>query len=123
MNTFYCQIAVAPATGGRFEEVEALVDSGASYTLLPRPILEGLGIVAEEKEVFTLADGRTVEYPIAQVRVRLQGRTRFTICVFGEEGAEPLLGAVTLEEFGLAVDPVNKRLVPARRFLLAVTRS
>ncbi|MDP2935372.1 MAG: Retroviral aspartyl protease, partial [Dehalococcoidia bacterium] len=67
------------------------------------------------------ADGREASYPIAQVRVRLDGRERFTICVFGEEGTEPLLGAVTLEEFGLAVDPLNKRLIPVRGYLLRGT--
>jgi len=31
--------------------------------------------------------------------------------VFGEQGSEPILGVVTLEEFRLAVDPVNHRLI------------
>jgi hypothetical protein len=29
-----------------------------------------------------------------------------------------LLGAVTLEEFGLGVDPVGKRLIPVKSYLL-----
>jgi len=32
--------------------------------------------------------------------------------VFGEDGGPLLLGAVTLEEFGLGVDPVARKLVP-----------
>ena len=31
--------------------------------------------------------------------------------VFGEQGSEPILGVVTLEEFRLAVDPVNHQLI------------
>ena len=31
--------------------------------------------------------------------------------VFGEAGSEPMLGVVTLEEFLLAVDPVQRRLI------------
>ena len=33
------------------------------------------------------------------------------------EGSEPLLGAVTLEEMGLGVDPLNQRLVPVTLLL------
>ncbi len=49
---------------------------------------------------------------MAETRVRLNGQTRTTLVVFGEEATLPLLGAYTLEGFGLAADPVNRRLVP-----------
>jgi clan AA aspartic protease len=98
--------------------VEALVDTGATYTLVQRPVLERLGISRLERQPFVLADGRRVEYDIAQVRVRINARERFTVCIFGDEGSAPLLGSVTLEEFGLGVDPVNKRLVPVAGFLV-----
>lgn len=120
MGTFRQRIGVASASGEAFEELEALVDTGATYTWVPRPVLERLGVAPEESFAFVLADGRTAEYPIAQVRVSLDGRTRVTVCVFGDEGTEPLLGAVTLEQFGLAVDPLNRRLIPVRGYLLGI---
>ncbi len=112
MGTFCFKMEVAPAQGGAFEEVEALVDTGATYTWMPHSLLDRLGILPEEQHPFALANGRTAEYPVAQVRVRLDGRTRYTVCIFGDEGTQPLLEAVTLKEFGLGVDPVNQRLVP-----------
>jgi hypothetical protein len=36
------------------------------------------------------------------------------------KGGEPLLGAFTLEGFGLGVDPVNRRLIPVPGLLKAV---
>ena len=39
--------------------------------------------------------------------------------MFWEEGAQPLLGAVTLEIFSLGIDPVNERLIPMDAFMLA----
>ncbi len=48
--------------------------------------------------------------PIAYTR----GQTLPTLVVFGDEGSIPLLGAYTLEGFGLAADPINRRLVPVR---------
>lgn len=38
--------------------------------------------------------------------------------VFQEEGAQPLLGAVTLEIFGLGIDRVNGRLIPVDALML-----
>ena len=40
-----------------------------------------------------------------------------TLVVFGEEGMDPIFGAVTLEEFLLAVDPVHQRLTPVNALL------
>jgi clan AA aspartic protease len=102
----------------RFEQIEALVDTGATYTVVPRDVLERLGIMPQFRRRFRLADGRVVELDMAVVAIRLEGQTLPTICVFGEEGMDALLGAVTLEEFGLGVDPVNQRLVPIELLLV-----
>lgn len=93
--------------------LEALVDTGATYTSIPRPILERLGVRPIGKEPFALADGRVVEYEIgALTTVRIDGKERPTICIFGEPNSESLLGVFTLEGCLLGVDPVNKRLIP-----------
>ena len=65
-----------------------------------------------------MADGRIITREIAEVYVRLNGQVRSTICVVGEEGMPTLLGAYTLEGFGLTADPVNKRLVETTLYLL-----
>ena len=49
---------------------------------------------------------------LLRIRIQIDGRTQPTIAVFGHPGSEPLLGVFTLEGFGLAADPVNRRLVP-----------
>lgn len=67
------------------------MDTKATYTMAHRSILERLGLEPEERWPFQLADGRSVEYEVAQTQIRLDGRIRFTIVVFGEEGSEPLL--------------------------------
>jgi len=50
--------------------------------------------------------------------VKVEGEMTYTICVFGEAGADALLGAFTLEGLGLGVDPVNQRLVPVELLLI-----
>lgn len=120
MGTFRVTVHLAGATGERFQLLEALVDTGASYTWIPRDTLEGLEVRPDESRVFVLADGREVRYPVAWVRVRLGERTQPTLVVCGDSGTEPLLGAFTLEGFGLGVDPVNRRLIPVPALLKAV---
>jgi clan AA aspartic protease len=118
MGTFRQRIEVSASDAGPFAALDALVDTGATYTLLPRAVLGPLGIQARERDRFILADGRTVERDIAIVVIRLDGRVRPTVCVIDDAAPSALLGAVTLEEFGLAVDPVNRRLIPAPKYLM-----
>lgn len=118
MSTFFHTLEVAASPAGPFEPVEALVDTGATYTWLPASLLSRLGLQPAFRRRFTLADGRSIERDVGQAAVRIDGQALFTVCIFGDEGSTPLLGAVTLEEFGLAVDPVNKRLIPVPGFLV-----
>jgi aspartyl protease family protein len=118
-GVFRVRVEIAGLGHDRFQPLVALVDTGATYSFVPRNVLDRLGVAPEEEWPFVLADGREVHYDVAAVRVRLQGRTRHTLAVFGDEGSEPLLGAYTLEGFGLAADPVNRRLVPVPGLLKA----
>lgn len=56
---------------------------------------------------------------MAIVALALKAEVLPTLAVFGDEGNESLLGAVSLEEFGLGIDPVNKTLVPVTLLLVA----
>ncbi len=122
VGTFRVSFEIGDPEGRRWETVEALVDTGASYTLVPRPLLERLGVAARFRQPFILADGRQADCDMAETLVRLNGQTRTTLIIFGEEPAVPLLGAYTLEGFGLAPDPVNRRLIRVPGLLVPVMR-
>jgi predicted aspartyl protease len=111
MSTFTVIMQVGDPAGANYQPVEALVDTGASYTTLPASLLRSLDVKADSQRLFTLATGATGTRDISQTWIRLEGQTRMTIVVFGDEGARALLGAVTLEECGLGVDPVAKKLI------------
>ena len=115
---FRVPVQVGGAAGGPFQLIEALVDTGATYSWIPRDILEALGVAPEEQWPFVLADGREVQYPVAWVRVRLWEKEHPTVVVFGTPGSQAILGVVTLEEFRLAVDPVNRRLISVPGLLM-----
>ncbi len=120
MGHFRVAVEVGNRAGERFQPIEALVDTGATYTWIPRDVLGGLGAVPEEEWPFVLADGREVRYPVAWVQIRIGERAQPTIVVFGEPGSEPILGVFALEGFRLAADPVNRRLISVPGLLKAV---
>ena len=122
MGTFSNPVEVGGMDGQSFEALEALVDTGSSYTVIPASLLQGLGITPNGCIEFELADGRIIERDIGEARIRVDGRSATTLVVFGDEGVSSLLGAYTLEGVRLAVDPVNKRLIPTRALLMRTSK-
>jgi len=112
MGTFSITIAIGTADRRTFREVEALVDTGATFTWLPEDLLHELGHRPITKRRFQMADGRILERDLGEVAIRIDGEERTTTCVFGDAASKPLLGAVTLEQYLLAPDPARQKLVP-----------
>ena len=117
MGTFTVPVQVGDSNGRAFVDIQVLVDTGSTYTSVPASILSGLGVEVIERRPFELADESIVEYGIGQATIRLDGRERTVVVVFMPEGTSPLLGATTLEMFGLGVDPVGMRLAPVPMLL------
>lgn len=118
MSTFSVEIEVGDPNGTRWEKISLPVDTGSAYTVIPRPILERLGVQPLRRARFRLAGGRTFDQEIGQTWIRLDGTSAIRIVAFGEEGDEPLLGADALQGLLLAVDPVSERLVPVEALRL-----
>jgi large subunit ribosomal protein L1 len=113
------EIGIGNANRTRFVEIRATADTGATFTMLPRRILQELGVQPTRSALFQLADGRSEMKEMAEVSVRLNGTVLTTPCLLGEEGQPALIGVVTLEQFLLGVDTVNGRLIPIPGLLLA----
>lgn len=100
------------------EEVacEALVDTGAAELALPAERIERLRLEPlGEVRVFT-ADGSGHDYRVFGIaEVEVQGRICQVRVIELPHGAEPLLGAVPLEEMDWHVAPLDRRLVPNPR--------
>ena len=112
MGTFSVKIEVGPLDGARYAEIEALVDTGATATMIPASTLRGLGITPAMSQTFEYADGSRVELDMGEARIRVEGRETATWVIFGAEDGGALLGAYTLEGTFLAVDSFNERLIP-----------
>ena len=114
MGTFSVPIEVVAADGSRAVTVDAMVDTGSTYTCLPDALLRDLGVIPCDSIPTELSDGSIVKDNIGETRVRVEGVEATTIVVFAGEGAPTLLGAYTLEGALLAVDPVEQKLYPTR---------
>ena len=93
-------------------DIDLLVDTGATYMRLPAEVVTALALPILEERPAELASGERVRYGVGEVRVRLEDREFPNIFVAGPAGCPALLGAITLEAFGLAADPVHQRLLP-----------
>ena len=121
MTTFQVSIEIGDLAGQQFETVQAIVDTGSTFTAAPRELLERLGVRPARRHRFRIASGAVIENDVGDARVRLEGLEGTTPVIFNEPGQPVLLGAVTLESLLLGVDPVAQRLVPVEG--LRVSRS
>ena len=103
---------------GETANVQFLVDSGATYSLLGKDTWEAIGLKPKRSASFALADGTRIERQISECHVTLPQGESHTPVILGEEGDEPLLGAVTLEILGLVLNPFNRTLQPMRMLLV-----
>ena len=117
MGQFKVTVTLHPENGGTPRTLEALVDTGAGYSVVPRPILESLGCRPIRSQRVMMADGRIEEWGLSQVDLECQGRRAPTPVLMGPPEGPILLGATTLEILGLGIDPMNRRLVPADVYL------
>ena len=118
IGTFHGPLTVLSADGDREETVEALVNTGATYTSLPVSLLARLGVAPQRHLEFELANGEVIVQEIGESRLRVEGVEATRVVVFGTDDAPSLLGADTLEGVTMAVDPAGKRLLPTRALLM-----
>ena len=112
MGIFNVSLEIGDPQGHRYETVEAMVDSGAAYTIMPTSLLDRLGVVPHTSRTFVLADGSWTRKGFGQTWMRLRGQEDISPVVFWDEETTPLLGKVTLGIFSLGIDSVNNQIIP-----------
>ena len=118
VGTVVTSIEVRDPQGRNFQQVEVEVDTGSTYTALPRGMLQALGVPVTRTVASRLADGSEKPAQVGYANIRLAGVELITPVIFAEEGEPSLLGVIALEDALLAVDPVNNELIPvvAKRY-------
>jgi clan AA aspartic protease len=116
MGIVYVKGTVTGPTG-KTARLDFLVDSGATYTLLPQKVWRSIGLAPMESVQCVLADGTKVRRRVSECQIALPQGSRHTPVILGEKDDEALLGVVTLEILGLVLNPFNRTLQPMRMML------
>lgn len=85
------------------------MDSGAIYSVVDEEVLKKLEIPSTRKMEFTLANGQSIKKDVGEATFEFKGQKVTSPVIFGDKGVF-LLGAVTLETFGLILDPIGRKL-------------
>ena len=113
MSTFNVNIGIGNVDSREYVYADALVDTGATYSIFPEDFLRNIQIEPFNWTVdVVLADGSQITQRIGPAYLQVMDREAPCVVVFGNPEVF-LLGATALENLGLAVDPVNKSLIPA----------
>src|SRR5687768_6957794 len=121
MGLFQYAVELVSEDGSREQEVRPWVDTGALYCQFPSGLLNDLGYRPTSSRTFALADGSRMTRPFGLVQMHIGAETLPVYCVFGpEDDTMMLLGAIALEAFSLAADPVEKVLKPTISMMLTM---
>ena len=94
-------------------EVEAVIDTGATMVVLPKDIVEELGLRKMREVKVRYANNKVETKPIyGVVNIELKGRSANLDVLVEEKGSQPLIGHVLLELLDLIVEPKTRKLIP-----------
>ena len=88
------------------------VDSGAVYSVIPRPPLGRLGVKPCGSKEFALAEGTTIVREFGNALFSFQKTQGASPVIFGEKGDTSLLGMVSMEALGYVLEPLCRELRP-----------
>lgn len=115
MGHFYIDVELQGAKGTK--AVRALVDTGATYTVISPELADEIGVVKTPwVDKVRLADGRTIEAERIGARIQILDRAT-AVWVLVMDTPEVLIGADTLESLGFKVDPTTGKIEPTRSFI------
>ncbi|MEM4417040.1 MAG: aspartyl protease family protein [Nitrososphaerota archaeon] len=90
-------------------EVEALVDTGATLTVVPRRLADELRLEVTGKST-ALTAGGTIELERTRLWIELEGKEDIVPILISDIIDKVLIGVTTLEILGLQVDPITGKL-------------
>ncbi len=119
MGHVWVRARIARPDGSRYVEVSALIDTGATLTVIPRSIAKELELEVTGRSIVETGAGR-LELERSRVLIELEGRSEIVPVLISDIIDKVLIGVTTLEVLGLQVDPLTGRLRKRPLLLYAV---
>ncbi|MCP8309428.1 MAG: retroviral-like aspartic protease family protein [archaeon] len=108
---------VNPEKPTRRVKTKALIDTGATYTVISERISKELGLKMRGKKVVKTAKGPAT-LSVSYAEILIGKRSGVSTVLVSDELDQPLIGVVTLEIVGLTVDPTTGQLKEVEALLL-----
>jgi predicted aspartyl protease len=109
MGHLYADVTVR-GDKAAIELKNVLIDTGATYTVLPERILEEVGAARIPGEIeIELGNGQKVKAKAYGVAIKIKGVEAPAIGI-AFKGAQTVIGVETLESIGLRLDPTTGEL-------------
>ena len=99
------------------EVIDALVDTGATFTTVPRVIANEIGLAAYGRSRARTAAG-LLELDESYALFDYEDRHNVTPVLINDDYQRVLIGVLTLEALALAVDPKSGKLINTELLLL-----
>ena len=116
MGHVWVDVVIGNSFTGRSVSARAFIDTGATYSVVPRRVFEELQLPVIGRRGVVTARG-SVELDECLGVVEVMGRRAYSHILVSEDIDTPLIGTVTLETLGFEVDPITGELREARVFL------
>ena len=117
MGRVWVDVVIGNPFTGRSVSARAFIDTGATYSVIPRRVFEELQLPVIGRRIVVTARG-SVELDECLGVIEVMGRRAYSHVLVSEDVDTPLIGTVTLETLGFEVDPITGRLKEAKIFLL-----
>lgn len=107
------QTGVRAASDVRREMIRAIADRGVTMLMLPKDVVERLGVPETDQVATVSADGRRGQAAVAgPLTIRIDDRETSTECIVLPEATEAVVGLIVLNVLDLHPDPVSGTLRP-----------
>jgi len=109
MGHVIVKVKVGPPSRERLIEVEGLVDTGATLTVIPRKVSNEVGLEMVGKTIVETGAGK-LELDRSRAWIEIEGRGDIIPVLVSDIIDKLLIGVTTLEILGLQVDPITGKL-------------
>lgn len=97
-------------------EIDAVIDTGATMMVLPQNIVDELNLKKLRETTVKYANNQRQKKTIyGGLLIEIKGRIGNFDTIAEEEGTEPLVGQIVLEELDLVIEPGARKLIPNPR--------
>ena len=107
-----------PTYLSKFEEIDLIIDTGATFSVIKKTRLQRLGIPVIGKKKLRLANGDIIEREYGGACFIIEEAAGVSDVIFGEENDTELLGLLSLEGMALTIDTQSGKLTPIEILLL-----